>query len=640
MKEERAWRWMGMIALIINWLNCFGLAVRLVEGPFNFGLPRPIFLLLGLTPAILLTVARKWSLNDPWLMTRVVLGTGLAVPVGSAMLRVMHGTMYFSLFEPKLWPWTVPPLIYLGITIAVLMTTRAGLKNEPYEPTPNDGRRFTRRLKYLIWLNFSLLAVTTTSWVFVGVVVLGLATLAAWRRSAVRPILALGLTAVQAAALAAWLHGPEKFDTETLPVFQIAASAVGLLVVVSAEATVRLFKRRSASAEPGFLSRPVWWALSTVAGIIICLSGIYFIQQYFLPHQLPTITYTGPMETIQMGRIELQVPPGGSGPWITARATWTEGEVSINDYIFKDSRPASDQFSDHVDRALDTRSREKIQAMIAETTKEFASRLGLDELESPPTPTSARTAKTVDEHFQSSARLVSGGAVSEIELFVERPEGYLVFEYDPRKASKSDNRPERSESDNEAWLIERARELLGIYTWTGRQANGSDGFRMSYGVLRPPDRADFSLKLTGWIIDKDQGFNLDLRSVGLYKYLYSPSPEDQKQRLFGYALKEIFEGQLNRNFFRSQSLAGVPGLVHVRLRRNWRGPDVKNNMIATWVNNSELPLGLAEMEMSCNKLADEADVAAKLGLWRAIIESVRYLDAPPEPKTTSEAVTD
>ena len=147
MKEERAWRWLGMIALIINWVISMGLAGSLVEAPIKFGLPRPLLLILGLTPAILLTVARKWSLTNPWLMTRTALGAGLAMLVGWTMFRQIPK---FSLNAQSLWPWVVPPVIYLILTGAVLMMAHAGLNSEPYEPAPNGGQRFTRRLKYLI----------------------------------------------------------------------------------------------------------------------------------------------------------------------------------------------------------------------------------------------------------------------------------------------------------------------------------------------------------------------------------------------------------------------------------------------------------------------------------------------------------
>lgn len=469
---------------------------------------------------------------------------------------------------------------------------------------------------------------------------MGLVTLAVWRLSPGRPVLALGLTAVQATALAAWLLGPEKFGFETLPLLQITASVLGLLAVVSAESVARALRPRPVAVEPGCLSRPTGWVLSALAGIIIGFGGIICIERFFLPHSLPTTTYTGPMKTIRMGRIEFQVPLGDSEPGVTIRAIWPDGEVSMDEYIYNDGQSGSEQFAAGVNQASDTSSQERIQAEIAETTKEFASRLGLDEPGSLPAPTSTRTTRTVDDHFQSPARLVSGGARSELVLLVERPEGYLKFQYDPRKDLRPGSQPARSEMESEAWLIERARELLEVYTWTGRQADSDDGFRTAYGVLRPRDGANFSLDFLGFIFSKDPRFDLLLKSSKLHRYSYAQSFEDHKQQVFGYALRHIFDGQLDRTLFQSQSLAGVPGMVQVRLWRNWRAPADKSFLTAKWLKNSALSPGLAEIEMYCYQLDSEDDAAIKLGLWRAIIESVRYLDAPAEPETTPEAVRD
>ncbi len=523
MKNEEAWRSIGQALVIGNWLICFELKGTLGSLFRSIEIIQPG--LLSFTPALLLTLAWRGWLKNPALMKRAVMGTALATVMGLLIVHTIPEASH-RFQAPTVWPWVFIPLIYFGVSVRVLLKTQ--VKAAELSPAPEGDRIDPQWLIYLISGNFILLTFLTLRdpWILAAIAAFA-ATLAAWRFSPGRPILALGLAATQTASLAASLYAQDTFGSKPALLFQIGVSSAGLLLSILAALAARIFSRRPSRKTIPIRPGPVGWALWAVGGILLGLCGPVGLYKYLMPDHLPSTAYNGPMKTHQIGWLQLELPEGITAPWLLISAVWPEGEVLLYEAAFDDGGPPAEQFEAQVNRALDTRSRELIRAKARESIRE--SRNSSD-LKQPPLKTrketspneqkaplaNTRSARIVDRHFQAPARLISGGALSKIEILVQTPGGYLKFGYDPQKQNRRGQGLAGTESEAEAWLLNRARELWNVYTWSGPRPGTGRGFKTAHGFLNPEPGAGFRLDFRAMCSDSKRGFYLTM-----YKDRYS-----------------------------------------------------------------------------------------------------------------------
>lgn len=325
----------------------------------------------------------------------------------------------------------------------------------------------------------------------------------------------------------------------------------------------------------------------------------------------------------------MKVPLSSSHPWITVSAAWPEGEVEMHDAIFADGKPPSEQFADTVGNALGFESQKQTKAAFAQALKELPlNPLAAHQAARQSLP--KRTAKVVDEHFQYPARLVSGGDASEIELFIELPEGYLKFRYYPKRVfNQSKVAAAMSGEEREAWLIGRARELTGIYTWIGFENGG--GFKTAYGTLNHEADMGFRLYFYGSVSDKSKDMSLTLRSISWYNPEFAAIfTSNYKQWQLKSALKEAIKGRFERTRFQPVTVAGAQGMEKTTL---WYEPGQAGNKTSLHLKWNRRPYeipGLDELEMSPWNLTRDRDMADQLGLWEAVSSSIHHLEMPPK----------
>ncbi|UQZ89596.1 hypothetical protein C4J81_10415 [Deltaproteobacteria bacterium Smac51] len=599
MKEERAWRWAGLIFLVINWWLGLGM-----------------FSLSGLAAVILLTIAWRQRRKDPLLMTRLVPDLALAAFIGQITSSGLT-SIYFRSTTHVSWQEIVPPLIYLGLAIVILVSARRlGARGET-----ETGERplFYWCLKYSMLANLLSMAVMSSWWIFLGVLVLSALYMAVWRFLAGRMALAVGVAVTSAAALAVMLSVGKP-----ALVIQIGLSVIGLILSVLTELFCSAVRRHRSyeSSSPGV---PARWALPFVVGFAIGICGTSLIYKYLISDHLPVTTYTGAMETIQAGWLEFKVPEDSPAYSISIAAVWPEGRVSIHEGIFTNDKPHSEQFSENTERALGAKLWKKESEIGPENLKVMSSQLKDSKGEPSENLIKPTTAIEVDDHFGRPARLISGGDFSEIVLLVELDEGYLRFGYDPLMTYKDSGTSAKSDLENERWLIARARELINSYTWTGSQAVENLGFRTKYGLLKTGAEPGFDLYATINAFIGNDGYYLKFSSESKgYNYtrpgiIYT---ENSKRWQWRNAMRELTKGNLQRIRISRLTLAGASGTEYVALKRNLRKSGPQGALSIMWTRNSSTETGVDEVSMHCTRLEGNEDSAACLGLWEAVAASI------------------
>ncbi len=678
MRKEYPWPTLAKICVSVNWLLalwwCFFSRLNLTAvGDLLF-----IF-----APSLFLTLAWRAGRNDPVSLKILALAAGLVALLGliaEAWLRAgqtpeawgvlslnQFALSFLAMIEvnKRAKPVAGPPAEEAGET--------AEEKSRHREiPRSIEEKNLRRQVLRLIKINLGLMSLGMLSYassilsyysfsppsgalLIPYVFVLGFTWLI-WRRKDLRPLDFHCLGFIQVWALVFLFFAPLNSKLWS----QVAVSGLGLLLIPLARSFAA--RRPCSEAEPSSGPRPVFQhdRLNGPISVALALlaSTVVLGALYLGTHKtIRPIPYTGPLETARIGRLELGLPPAllehDRPPFIITTIHWPEGDIRLREYAHSSDSPDTRRKAENLDEGLRRMGRPStfrdvsgdfpypaylvaftasaddiFQVTFGDLSKRRAA-AGREPLPSfeipeiPEFPEFSNVFKTPEPH---------------LTLFMELPEGYLEFEYTGRRwrAAKNQPGPEMPAPEREAWFLDRSRELFSSYRWTDQPLGpGERGAQTRHGVLEPGPEATFEVHSGAMLSSRPFSFWITIDGApGRANAPFRPAPT------LRFTRDGIFNGEQTWTAKtpsrepdgRPVGLDGIPGRETVYLYRRplLSAAQKKDNSFQAVWSSSATKAGssfgsLLELRFISRSTPDMTE-AERLGLWRAILASVRWRD--------------